>query len=76
MLHYNLNVLLQEVMMRKVDLRMNEDKKYRIIKKLVESNGNKEKGCHETELLYQNYQQIDFQIQRNGKGRLCSRQSQ
>lgn len=43
MLHYNLNVLLQEVMMRKVDLRMNEDKKYRIIKKLVESNGNKKR---------------------------------
>ena len=30
-----------EVLMRKVELRMNEEYKYKIIKKLVETNGNK-----------------------------------
>ena len=32
-------------MMRKVDLRMNELKKYEIIKKLVETNGNKKRAA-------------------------------
>ena len=30
--------------MRKVELRMNEQNKYEIIKKLVETNGNKQRG--------------------------------
>ena len=30
--------------MRKVELRMNEEYKYRIIKKLVETNGNKKRA--------------------------------
>lgn len=33
--------------MRKVDLRMNEEKKYEVIKKLVETNGNKKRACVE-----------------------------
>lgn len=36
--------------MRKVELRMNEEYKYKIIKKLVETNGNKKRA----EIEYQN----------------------
>lgn len=35
----------KKVTMRKVELRMNEDYKYKIIKKLVETNGNKNSVC-------------------------------
>ena len=34
--------------MRNVELRMNEEYKYKIIKKLVETNGNKQKSCSKT----------------------------
>ena len=33
--------------MRKVELRMNEEKKYKVIKKLVETNGNKKRAAIE-----------------------------
>ena len=36
--------------MRKVELRMNEEKKYKIIKKLVETNGNKKRAAIELAL--------------------------
>ena len=36
--------------MRKVELRMNEEKKYKIIKKLVETNGNKKRAAIELDL--------------------------
>ena len=36
--------------MRKVDLRMNELEKYRTIKKLVETNGNKQRASIKLEL--------------------------
>ena len=32
--------------MRKVKLKMKEEYKYKTIKKLVETNGNKKKSCH------------------------------
>ena len=67
MLHYNLNVLLQEVMMRKVDLRMNEDKKYRIIKKLVESNGNKKKAAMKLNCSTRTINRLIFKYKEMGK---------
>lgn len=36
--------------MRKVELRMNEEKKYKIIKKLVETNGNKKRAAIELDV--------------------------
>ena len=38
--------------MRKVELRMNEEYKYKIIKKLVETNGNKQRAAIKLKILY------------------------
>lgn len=45
--------------MRKVELRMNEEYKYKIIKKLVETNGNKQRA---TVTLKRSIRQIDRMI--------------
>ena len=45
--------------MRKVELRLNEEYKYRIIKKLVETNGNKQKAAVR---LKRSVRQIDRMI--------------
>lgn len=38
-------IILLEVLMRKVELRMKEEYKYKTIKKLVETNGNKKRAA-------------------------------
>lgn len=45
--------------MRKVDLRMNEEYKYKVIKKLVETNGNKKRAAIK---LNRSVRQIDRMI--------------
>ena len=45
MLYSKPHIFIGGLMMRKVDLRMNELKKYEIIKKLVETNGNKKRAA-------------------------------
>ena len=45
--------------MRKVELRMNEEYKYKIIKKLVETNGNKQRAAV---TLKRSIRQIDRMI--------------
>ena len=53
--------------MRKVDLRMNEDKKYRIIKKLVESNGNKKKAAMKLNCSTRTINRLIFKYKEMGK---------
>ena len=45
--------------MRKVELRMNEELKYKVIKKLVETNGNKKRAAV---MLNRSVRQIDRMI--------------
>ena len=45
--------------MRKVELRMNEELKYKVIKKLVETNGNKKRAAV---MLNRSIRQIDRMI--------------
>ena len=45
--------------MRKVELRMNEEYKYKVIKKLVETNGNKQRAAV---MLKRSIRQIDRMI--------------
>ena len=52
--------------MRKVELRMNEEYKYKIIKKLVETNGNKQRAAVK---LKRSVRQIDRMIAGCQKGR-------
>ena len=46
--------------MRKVELRMNEEYKYKIIKKLVETNGNKKRAAV---MLNKSVRQVDRMIE-------------
>ena len=57
--------------MRKVELRMNEELKYKVIKKLVETNGNKKRAAV---MLNRSVRQIDRMIagyKEKGKEFLC-----
>lgn len=53
--------------MRKVDLRMNEDKKYRIIKKLVDTDGNKKNAAIKLNCSLRTIDRLIFKYKADGK---------
>jgi transposase len=62
-----MNLFTREELMRKVELRMNEQQKYNIIKKLVETNGNKQTVAIRLDCSYRNVNRLVKGYKEKGK---------
>lgn len=61
--------------MRKVNLRMNELEKYKVIKELIEHNGNKKKACLKLGLSIRQINRLIIKYKEKGKSRFYTWQS-
>jgi len=67
MLYSKPHIFIGGLMMRKVDLRMNELKKYEIIKKLVETNGNKKRAAIKLGCSLRTVNRLILKYKKDGK---------
>ncbi len=58
--------------MKKVNLRMNELKKYEVIKELVDHNGNKKRAANKLGLTVRQINRLIIKYKEKGKSRLCA----
>ena len=61
--------------MRKVELRMNELEKYKVIKNLVDNNGNKNTAAIKLNLSRRQIDRLIIKYKEKGKSRVCAWQS-
>lgn len=61
--------------MRKVELRMNEIKKYEVIKELVDHNGNKKHAAIKLGLSVRQINRLIKKYKEKGKSRICAWES-
>lgn len=60
--------------MRKVNLRMNELRKYEVIKELVDHNGNKNHAALKLGLTVRQINRLIIKYKKKGTSRICARQ--